>query len=285
MPSDQSDSKDHPVVSSTNSVISTDGVSIHYQVQGSGTPTLVFVHGWSCDQSYWNAQVMHFAPHYQVVTIDLAGHGASGLSRENWSISAFAQDTVAVLEHLDLNEAVLIGHSMGGPVVLEAALWMPERVSALVGVDTFFDRWALLTPEERRQRLAPFRTNFVKTTRKWVRQDLFAPTSDPNLVEKIVADMSAAPPEVGSAAMEGLYEWGKNDFRQAFEQLRMPLFIIQAESNLQLLQLVEGLASSLESFQVLSVPAVGHFVMMEDSETFNRLLAQIINKLPKSSPS
>jgi len=196
-----------------------------------------------------------------------------------WTIPAFGQDVVAVVDHLDLNEVVLVGHSMGGLVVLEAALRMPERVLALVGVDTFFDWWARLTPEEREQRLAPFRTDFVATTRKWVRQTLCGSTSDANLVEKFVAELSAGPSEVGIGAMEGIYEWGKVDFPQALKRLRKPVFMIQAEHNAPFLQVLESFASSFESFEVSLVPKVGHFPMMEAPETLNRLLAQAIDKL------
>ncbi|NOR13724.1 MAG: hypothetical protein GQ545_10775 [Candidatus Aminicenantes bacterium] len=69
-----------------DSVASTDGVSIHYQVQGKGTPALVFVHGWCCDLTYWEKQWDPFAEKYTVVSIDLAGHGQSGLNRESWTI-------------------------------------------------------------------------------------------------------------------------------------------------------------------------------------------------------
>ncbi len=276
MSSHHSDSNTPLATSSSGSVISSDGVPIHYQVQGGGTPTLFFVHCWSGDQTYWKAQVSHFSPHYRVVTLDLAGHGESGLNRKDWTISAFAQDVVAVVDDLDLDEVVLIGHSRGGTVVLEAAVRMPEHIVALVGVDTLFDKWARFTPEQREQFLVPFRTDFVETTQNWVRHNLFLPTSDATLVDRVAADMSAAPPEVGSASMEAIYEWGKRDFSEALGRLRTRVFMIQAESNAQNLQVVESFASSFESFQVLVVSEVGHFIMMEEPETFNRLLTQAI---------
>jgi len=283
MSSHHSDSNNPPAASSSGSVISSDGVPIHYQVQGSGTPTLVFVHCWSGDQTYWKAQVSHFSPHYRVVTLDLAGHGKSGLNRKDWTISAFARDVVAVVDDLNLDEIVLIGHSMGGTVVLEAAVQIPERIVTLVAVDTLFDKWARLTPEQREQFLVPFRTNFVETTRNWVGHNLFLPTSEPDLVERLVADMSAAPPEVGSASMDAIYEWGKRDFEEALGRLRTRVFMIQAESNAQNLQVVKSFASSFESFQVSVVPEVSHFIMMEQPETFNRLLTQAVNQL-KNAP-
>ncbi len=264
---------------SSGSVISFDGVPIHYRVQGSGTPTLFFVHCWSGDQTYWKAQVSHFSSHYRVVTLDLAGHGESGVNRKDWTISAFARDVVAVVDELDLDEVVLIGHSMGGTVVLETTVHIPERLLALVGVDTLFDKWARFTPEQREQFLVPFRTNFIETTQNWVRHNLCLPTSDAALVDWVTADMSAAPPEVGAASMDAIYKWGKKDFSEALERLRMPVFMIQAESNAQNLQVVKSFASSFDSFQVLEVSEVGHFIMMEEPETFNRLLARAIDQL------
>ena len=190
---------------------------------------------------------------------------------------------VAVVDDLNLDEIVLIGHSMGGTVVLEAAVQIPERIVTLVAVDTLFDKWARLTPEQREQFLVPFRTNFVETTRNWVGHNLFLPTSEPDLVERLVADMSAAPPEVGSASMDAIYEWGKRDFEEPLGLLRTRVFMIQAESNAQDLQLVKSFASSFESFQVSVVPEVSHFIMIEEPETFNRLLTQAVNQL-KSAP-
>ena len=118
-------------------VKSADGVSIAYQVVGSGQPALVFVHGWCCDQSYWDSQVPYFSQRYKVVTIDLAGHGDSGLNRRTWTMAEFGNDVVAVVKELDLDRVVLIGHSMGGFVVAEAERRMPKRVIGLVGADTF----------------------------------------------------------------------------------------------------------------------------------------------------
>lgn len=119
--------------------ISPDGVAIHYQTHGAGTPALVFVHGWSCDQSHWKEQVSYFSQRYKVVTIDLAGHGASGVNRDDWTMAAFGEDVTTVVAELDLDQVILIGHSMGGPVIVEAAQRMPERIIGLVGVDAFQD--------------------------------------------------------------------------------------------------------------------------------------------------
>ena len=73
-------------------VPATDGVPIHYSVQGKGDPALVFIHCGGCDRKLWDNQVPVFAKSHRVVTIDLPGHGASGQERKNWSIESYADD-------------------------------------------------------------------------------------------------------------------------------------------------------------------------------------------------
>jgi pimeloyl-ACP methyl ester carboxylesterase len=94
-------------------VPSVDGVTIAYEVAGQGTPALVFVHGWSCDRSYWAGQLEAFSRDFTVVAPDLGGHGESGLDRKAWTIKSFGGDVATVVERLDLKQVILIGHSMG----------------------------------------------------------------------------------------------------------------------------------------------------------------------------
>jgi len=115
-----------------DNVLSADGIPIAYEVHGAGMPALVFIHGWSCDRSYWDAQVEPFAQTHQVVAIDLGGHGESGLARKKWTIESFGADAVAVVDKLGLGRMVLVGHSMGTQVALETYRLAPARVRGLV---------------------------------------------------------------------------------------------------------------------------------------------------------
>jgi pimeloyl-ACP methyl ester carboxylesterase len=115
---------------------SRDGTPISYEVFGSGEPTLVFVHGWCCDARYWRAQVPCFSKAHRVVVLDLAGHGHSGASREKFTMKAFGEDVRAVAEETGSRSLILIGHSMGGSVIAEAALLMPDLVKGIIGIDT-----------------------------------------------------------------------------------------------------------------------------------------------------
>jgi pimeloyl-ACP methyl ester carboxylesterase len=253
-------------------VISVDSVLISYDEKGSGSPELVFVHGWSCDKSYWSKQVEYFAPKYKVVTIDLAGHGASGMERKNYTMEAFGADVATVIKKLDLKKVVLIGHSMGGAVILEAARLTPGRIIGLVGADTFQDFERSYTLQEIEQFLTPFRENFLETVNDFV-LNMFPLNADSILVESIIKDMSSAPKEVAISAMANLFSY---DAKPTLKQVRLPIQLINCEKypvN------IEAGKRQAFSFEVAVIPEVGHFVMMEDAESFNRLLEETIRKL------
>ena len=100
-----------------------DGNSVPYVVGGRSDAdvTVVFVHCWMCDRSFWDAQVPVLAAEYRTVTLDLPGHGDSGADRASWSIDGLGADVAAVVRGLELKQVILVGHSMGGPVALAAA--------------------------------------------------------------------------------------------------------------------------------------------------------------------
>ena len=114
-----------------------DNVEIDYTVYGKGKEIVLFVHGWSCDQTYWRNQIEYFKDRYKVVTMDLVGHGLSGTQRSQPTISSFGNDIVAVVNDMNIKNSklYLVGHSMGGIAVLDAAVKLKERNIQIVIVD------------------------------------------------------------------------------------------------------------------------------------------------------
>lgn len=261
-----------------HTAISSDGVSIIYQVKGIGKPALVFIHGGGGNRSHWDRQVAHFVEQHKVVTIDLAGHGDSGFDRAAWTMSAFGEDVVAVVDKLGLDQIVLIGHSMGGAVILETARRMPQHVIGLVGIDNFKNVERSLTQEQIDKILAPFRANFSVATSNVIRR-LFTSTADSSLIKKILADISAIHTEGLLAALEEFYKY---DFTQALHEVRAPIRCINSDKSHS--DVEAGQRHTL-SFKVVLMSGVGHFVMMEDPETFNRLLEEIVNEFEKEPRS
>lgn len=196
-----------------------DGVEITYDSRGQGEIALVFIHGWACDRSFWREQLDAFAGDYRVVSLDLAGHGESGADRTSWSAASLAEDVQAVVEKLDLNKVILVGHSLGGPVALEAARLMPGRVLAVIGVDTLHDAEIQYTEQMVRQALAAFDADFQQTMTGFVR--LMFP-EDPNsaLADWAVSKACSANQQ---AVLAIVRETPKLDIKQSFSAAKVPI--------------------------------------------------------------
>ncbi|WKN33746.1 alpha/beta hydrolase [Porifericola rhodea] len=115
------------------------GLSFNYQSCGEGDTTLLLVHGWCIDQSYWSSQIEAFCGEYKVVSMELAGFSTIQEARKSWTIEEYGQDVIALIDYLALEHVVLVGHSMGGDIILEAALVRPEEIIGFVGVGNFKD--------------------------------------------------------------------------------------------------------------------------------------------------
>jgi pimeloyl-ACP methyl ester carboxylesterase len=162
---------------------------------------------------------------------------------------------------------VLVGHSMGGDVIVEAARRLPGRVAGLVWIDVYrsltetaVDGTAVA------EFLAPFEADFVTATRDFVRR-LFIPGSPPRLVEWVAADMSAAPPRVAVNAMRHAVS-NEPAARAGLREMALPTVAINPDDGR-----TDTGALRRYGVQTVLMPGVGHFPMMEDPETFNGLLA------------
>jgi pimeloyl-ACP methyl ester carboxylesterase len=248
---------------------SPDGIALAYEVHGAGAPALVFVHGWSCDRSYWRNQLGHFAQSHRVVALDLAGHGESGAGRRDWTMSAFGRDVTAVVDHLGLDDAVLIGHSMGVDVVVEAALELPGRVRGLVLVDQYASLGQPRTRERTRALVAPFLEDFATTTRILVR-GMFLSSSPTELVEWVSEDMAAGPEDVALGALEQTWS-NDRPILESLPKVAAPIVAINTD-----MRPTDIEALRKYGIQTLIAPGLGHFLMLENPDTFNRLLSEAI---------
>jgi pimeloyl-ACP methyl ester carboxylesterase len=257
-------------------VPSKDGVPISYEVSGAGEPTLVFVHGWCCDARYWREQVLYFSKTHRVVTIDLAGHGHSGVSRSQHTMSAFGEDVRAVTEAADSSGVILIGHSMGGSVIAEAARLMPNRVLGLIGIDTLENIEYPLTREQLEGMIAPMESDFPAGSRQFV-QMMISPHTDPELREWILSDISAEPPAVALSAMKDMMsQYITGEAAAIFDEIRIPVITVNGD---QWPINYEANRRHMLSFDAIVLKDAGHFMMMARPEEFNRALEQAIDTL------
>ncbi len=262
----------------SNTAISSDGVEIRYKIYGTGEPTLIFVHGWACDKSYWNEQIPYFSKSFRMVLIDLAGHGESGQNRNDWTMEFFGEDVACVAKKLGTAKIILIGHSMGGPVILEAARTMPN-VIGIVGVDANFeyseDKRTQEEKDKDQAKLDQFCSNLDQSNLiQNLSESMFIPSSDPGLVEKITKKMASRPQHIIEGAARNLNNYHSTTTR--FTELQIPIRVINSFRNP-----IDKEAGKryVSSFEVKLMENVGHFVMIEDPEMFNQILDNFIKDL------
>jgi pimeloyl-ACP methyl ester carboxylesterase len=252
-------------------VTAPDGVPIHYTVTGQG-PAVVLVHCWSCDATYWDATVAALAADHRVVAVDLAGHGASGTGRQDYTMVAFAQDVVAVMQALDVRGAVVVGHSMGGKVAVFVADAAPDRVVGLIGVDTLHNVRDPFTREQIDAYVASWGDDFPGHVRAFIRT-MFPAGADSAAVARVADDMAAAPRDIATSAFLQMYAC---DLPAAADRLRVPLWLINADTYPVAAE--EWRAAGVD-LHVDVIKGCGHFPMVTVPAEFHRLLRAAIASL------
>lgn len=136
----QTTSGESPMTTSTNSgYVPVAGAQIYYEVHGTGSP-LVLLHGGVAPAEMFGAPLSEMAKTHEVIAIHMRGHGLSKDSDAPWSYETDADDVAAVLDHLKIGKAHVMGYSFGARVALQTAARHPDRVEKLVLVSTGF-RW------------------------------------------------------------------------------------------------------------------------------------------------
>ena len=259
----------------TGNVPASDGVPINYAVQGKGDVALVFVHCWGCNRHLWDNQVAEFSKQYQVVTIDLPGHGESGKERKTWSVESYGDDVKTVVTKLKLKRVVLVGSSMGGPIALEAGKRMPDRVVAIVPVDTLQNVETKLPPEQVEGVLNQLRADFKGTTTALMNQFFFSSSTPDAVKTRVLADMHSLNPETAIAILKGIFAY---DSAPALKEVKVPIRAINSDLTLTNLEVNRKYAPQ---FDVVIIKGTGHYPMLEDPARFNTMLSDILQKLPK----
>ena len=254
----------------------TDGVKLVYSTAGTGESALVFIHGGLADRTFYDGQLRALAGPFRVVALDLAGHGESGANREKWGIPEFARDVKAVVDAEALTRVFLFGNSLGGPVAVEAALLLPDRVLAVVGVDTFQRLDVTVSMEEARQRAEACLADYEGTVQQMVGR-LFHPDVDAELLANTARRMQKTPPSVAHDTFLAL---GGYELAPVARQLAVPLRAINGDLYPTD---VDGVRAIKTDFEVIVMEHVGHYPMLERPIEFNRQLQLMVRSLNKKT--
>jgi pimeloyl-ACP methyl ester carboxylesterase len=179
-----------------------DGANVHYTEYGAGENALLFVHGWSCDETFWAAQAPVLGAKFHVITIDLPGHGKSDKPQIPYTMDLYARAIDAVLRDAKVKAATLVGHSNGTPVIRQFYRNFPEKTRALVIVEGALRPFGDKAMMEKFVALlkAP---DYEENAGKMI-DSMTSPIHDAALREKIKTAMLRTPQYVAASEMEGL---------------------------------------------------------------------------------
>jgi pimeloyl-ACP methyl ester carboxylesterase len=254
-------------------------VEINYFQQGKGDTTLLFLHGWCIDGTYWKNQVDYFSKNCNVYAIDLPGFGKSKAKRTNWSIEEYANDVTAFIDTMNLKNVVIIGHSMAGEIMLQTALSNNSKIVGIVGVDNFKFIDVSFTPEQMKQMTDFFpmlQNDFKNSAPVYADMMLFHPTTSKEVKDRVKTDFANCDSVIGYGTFMNQMQYAYTD-AQRLEQLNYKLYLINSDG----FPTNEiGLNNHCKSsFQVQTIDATGHYPMIEKPTEFNLILEKVLTSM------
>lgn len=262
------------------------GIRLAYDDHGTGLP-LVFLHAFPLNRTMWAPQVAPLSQHFRTIAIDLRGHGESDAPLWSFSLDQYADDVSALLDHLAIPQAVLIGLSMGGYISLAFSKRHSHRLQALVLADT---RAQADSAEGRAGRYQLAQTAYTKGTTAvaaTMLPKLLGSTSlqhKPELVDYIRDTIHQAP--VSGILADLMAMAARPDSLPHLRTITCPtLVVIGQEDFTTPLADAELMAREIPNARLAIIPAAGHVSNREQPEVFNDLLRGFVGGLSKTPDS
>jgi len=243
------------------------GVDIFFEDRGTGSP-VVLGHSFLCSGTMWREQIAPLARAFRVIVPDFRGHGRSGQVAEPFSLADAVVDVLAVLDTLGIDRAVWGGLSIGGMVALRAALSYPERVSALMLLDTDAGPASSLQGLKYRAMGAGARLLGIKPFLPSIARLMFGTTTrrqNRALVAQWKAECSAL--HVGSMLYTLQALMRRESLLPDLQRITVPALVLVGEEDVSLPPaLSERLHARLTDSTLLRIPAAGHLSALEQPQ-------------------
>ena len=256
--------------------VQSNGIKLYYEMQGDGQP-LLFLHGLGSSTRDWEYQVPEFSESYQVITFDLRGHGQSDKPAGPYSIAMFAEDTAGLLRALGIDQAHVVGLSLGGGIAFQLAVDMPLAVKTLTIVNSapellvrsFKEKAALW------QRLAIVRLLGMRRMGEVLSKRLFVRPEHAELRETFATRWAENDQRAYLDALRAMVGWSVTARLGA---IRCPTLIIGADQDYTPVALKEAYTAKIPGAQLLIISDSRHALPVEKPHEFNAALQEFLAK-------
>jgi pimeloyl-ACP methyl ester carboxylesterase len=256
----------------------TDMRNINFRVFGTDEPTLIFVHGFACTLDDWDAQVRELSPRFRCAALDLPGHGGSAMP-STVSIATMAEAVNMVKHQIGSQRAILIGHSMGCRVIMEAFRQSPINTVGLVFVDGSFVGGGDAAAAIQKAKDAVDRVGIDAFTERLF-NDMFLKDSDVKLRERLVARAKGVNASFREELFLDLIRWDQDNAKDVLKRTTIPALVLQStffNADLKRAPIRAGMttpwmdlvASLVQNSEAKIIPGAGHFAMIEAAPAVN----------------
>jgi pimeloyl-ACP methyl ester carboxylesterase len=242
------------------------GVSINYVVGGTGSQTIVFIHGLGENLESWRQQINYFSKNFKTVAVDLRGHGKSGMQKKKPLISDFAGDVLGLLDYLTTKRAHFCGLSLGGLVVFESYKIRPEFFASMILVGT-------------RPQYPPAQTGALEAmSMEIIGEEVatFALAANvPESLRKEVAKMVAATRK--DAYIQAAEASSMLNYTDLLPKIEVPTLIIVGDKDIVApVDSAEQIRQNVKGSVLKTMQGVGHLPNRERPQEFNTIVEEFL---------
>jgi len=264
------------------STIVRDGITLYYEVSGSGPP-IVLTHSFLCDGSLFEAQVPVLARSHRVVNVDLRGHGRSGAAESAFSIQDLVDDVLVILDAERIEKAVWMGLSIGGFLSLRAALTRPERVRALILMDTDAgpeSAWNKVQYKAMYWLYEAFGARIIVSRVLPIMLGRTTLRSRPQIVAWFRRLLLDARVKSMGSAIEAIM--GRDDVSERLGEIRVPTLVLVGEEDAALpVSKSEVIARRVPGAELQIIPQAGHLSAAENPEAVTLALTGFLSRVER----
>lgn len=257
-----------------NMEATSNGVRIYYEEKGTGFPT-VFLHAFPLDHTIWTQVLERMKRPVRAITPDLRGHGLSEAPEGVYTMEILAGDVRALLDHIGVERAILVGHSIGGYVALAFARLYPQRLAGLALVAT---QAGADTPERRASRYAQAQ-EVMKKGMGPIADDLANRlTRDRDLAQRLHKIMMAMQPTGCAGALLGMAE--RSDSFPMLGSIQSPTVVIAGtEDAIIPTEVALKMAEAIPDCRLVEIAGAGHVPMLECPDQVALALDELIARV------
>lgn len=261
--------QDDAVAMQQGDYVEVNGADIYYRRAGEGTP-MVLIHGYPLSSELYAENIDALSQNYQVIALDLRGYGQSEAPGDapEATIETYAEDVLAVMDELGIEQALIGGMSMGGPIVLEMHRQAPDRFLGLLLIDTIaapanpaeaglWTGMIEIVENEGMQALVPVLMNEMLTGETRMAR--------PELVERMASIITAASEQAGVAGLQALA--GREDYRPVLSEITVPtLVLVGLEDTVYPFEVSRRMSQAIPTAELAIIDGAAHAAVIERPE-------------------